>query len=99
MELMTSYSSVPLCYLVTQQLQHYSQSQWQPHYLYDNFLFLILNIIIFSGPCQVNPCQNHGVCARTGEDSFRCMCPTTYTGQYCEIALPSTTPGLYKLIK
>lgn len=36
-------------------------------------------------PCQVNPCQNGGVCRLIPlRDSFECSCPESFTGRLCE---------------
>ncbi|XP_030286671.1 hepatocyte growth factor activator isoform X3 [Sparus aurata] len=39
-----------------------------------------------TGPCQVNPCQNGGVCTLNppGPASFECSCPESFTGRLCE---------------
>ncbi|KAM8747895.1 hepatocyte growth factor activator isoform 2-T2 [Acanthopagrus schlegelii] len=39
-----------------------------------------------TGPCQVNPCQNGGVCTLNppGPTSFECSCPESFTGRLCE---------------
>ena len=39
--------------------------------------------LIFSGPCDVNPCQNGGTCSLNGE-TFECTCPVRFTGMRCE---------------
>ncbi|XP_028285049.1 hepatocyte growth factor activator isoform X4 [Parambassis ranga] len=36
-------------------------------------------------PCQVNPCQNGGLCTLIPHrHSFQCSCPESYTGRRCE---------------
>ena len=35
-------------------------------------------------PCEINQCQNGGNCTNTGPDTFMCVCPMEYTGQFCE---------------
>ncbi|KAG7271726.1 hypothetical protein CRUP_001310 [Coryphaenoides rupestris] len=32
-------------------------------------------------PCEVNPCQNGGLCRVSQEDSFRCSCPARFGGR------------------
>ena len=39
---------------------------------------------IFSGPCDVNPCQNDGTCVVDGEN-FMCQCVNGFSGMTCEI--------------
>ncbi|XP_042234513.1 agrin-like isoform X4 [Homarus americanus] len=34
-------------------------------------------------PCQLNPCENGGVC-QPFRNRFLCKCPATYTGKFCE---------------
>jgi hypothetical protein len=38
--------------------------------------------------CHSNPCLNTGVCEAFNETNYFCNCPTYYTGQRCEIAVP-----------
>ncbi|CAL8385077.1 unnamed protein product [Arctogadus glacialis] len=36
-------------------------------------------------PCQVNPCQNAGLCSLAPhKDSFECSCPESFSGRLCE---------------
>jgi LysM repeat protein len=37
-----------------------------------------------------NPCKNQGVCMIQG-NSYFCLCPTSFTGNFCETSLYSTT--------
>ena len=46
-------------------------------------MILGLRMLILSGPCDVNPCQNDGTCTPDGED-FTCQCQSGFTGDMCE---------------
>ncbi|KAK6292131.1 hypothetical protein J4Q44_G00379160 [Coregonus suidteri] len=39
----------------------------------------------FTDPCQVNPCQNGGICTLVPyRHSFECSCPESFTGRHCD---------------
>uniref|UniRef100_A0A8C7NSD4 trypsin n=1 Tax=Oncorhynchus mykiss TaxID=8022 RepID=A0A8C7NSD4_ONCMY len=39
----------------------------------------------FTDPCQVNPCQNGGICTLVPRRrSFECSCPESFTGRHCD---------------
>lgn len=47
-------------------------------------------------PCQSSICRNGGVCSsdfNATSVSFKCTCPGTYTGQYCEISMTVPMSG------
>lgn len=37
-----------------------------------------------SGACQSFPCKNAGSCVDTGNNKFKCLCSSGYTGEFCE---------------
>ena len=45
--------------------------------------FCVGMYLIFSGPCDINPCQNGGTCSLNGE-TIECTCPVRFTGMRCE---------------
>ncbi|XP_072523574.1 hyaluronan-binding protein 2-like [Salminus brasiliensis] len=36
-------------------------------------------------PCKPSPCLNGGTCVKGGKKSFRCVCPESYTGKFCQV--------------
>ena len=39
-------------------------------------------------PCQKNPCENQGTCARAAyNNDFRCVCPPNYSGRTCQLLI------------
>ncbi|XP_040284295.1 zonadhesin-like [Bufo bufo] len=54
-------------------------------------------------PCLENPCQNGGTCMETpgvgnGTSISSCLCPSTYTGLYCEDEKEANTVVIYIVI-
>ncbi len=52
-----------------------------------NTLLYIINFFGLDGnACSSNPCLNQAVCQVTGTgNTFTCICPTGYTGTFCQI--------------
>uniref|UniRef100_A0A670HVK4 Slit homolog 1 protein n=1 Tax=Podarcis muralis TaxID=64176 RepID=A0A670HVK4_PODMU len=38
-------------------------------------------------PCLSSPCQNRGTCQQDPLDAYRCICPSGYKGQNCELSV------------
>ena len=53
---------------------------------YDKITFYD-HILAATGPCNVNHCNNRGVCRPNSTSSygFECLCPPEYTGRLCDI--------------
>ncbi|EDV23770.1 uncharacterized protein TRIADDRAFT_57305 [Trichoplax adhaerens] len=39
--------------------------------------------------CQNSPCLNNGICSDLGQGSYSCICPSDYTGNNCQTAIPT----------
>jgi hypothetical protein len=42
------------------------------------------------GPCPTRPCMNGGICNCNFTGLYYCKCPPGYSGEYCDIAAPSS---------
>ena len=43
-------------------------------------------VTVTQNPCAPNPCQNGGACAQN-HNTFSCSCPSSFTGQRCDLLL------------
>lgn len=56
------------------------------NYLKDLFHFDYFSSVFDqdTNPCSNNPCQNGAVCQITALGAFKCICPTFFSGTYCQ---------------
>ena len=56
-----------------------------PFYLFIYIFFAICFLLLNIGPCDTTDiCKNGGSCVITNNSHFTCVCPSSFTGQFCD---------------